>query len=120
MPGQHRAGEVVKASVTRLAAVSLPMRLLLVMAVPDDLRAAAVKASHTLRPAMLAHQCEALGIVQQSRKIDQVGHGHNGPGSSARLGNLPGAANQKLATAATPSRSTTPKPNKSLAGYEPI
>src|SRR3954462_12154017 len=64
MPRQRRAGEIVETPVARLAAIALPMRLLLVMAVSDDLCAVAVRTAHTLRPAMLAHQREAFGIVQ--------------------------------------------------------
>src|SRR3954464_39068 len=63
MPGQHRAGEVVKAPRTRLAPISLPMSLDLVKAIADYSTAAAGRAANTLRPAMLAHQGKALGIV---------------------------------------------------------
>src|SRR4051794_39072086 len=43
MPRQRRAGEIVETPVARLAAIALPMRLLLVMAVSDDLCAVAVR-----------------------------------------------------------------------------
>jgi hypothetical protein len=76
MPRQHRAGGIVETPVARLAAITLPMRLLLVMAVPDDCCAAVARAAHALRPAMLANQRKALGIVQQRREVDQVGHSH--------------------------------------------
>src|SRR3954447_23681069 len=63
MTSQHRAGEVVKAPRTRLAPISLPMSLDLVKAIADYSTAAAGRAANTLRPAMLAHQGKALGIV---------------------------------------------------------
>jgi hypothetical protein len=62
MAGQHRAGEVVEASSTLLAAGALPARLRLVMAVADHRRACAQGAPDTLGPAMLAHQGEALRL----------------------------------------------------------
>jgi hypothetical protein len=63
MAGQHRAGEVVKAPRARLAPIPLPVRLGFVKAVSDHATAAAGRAANTLRPTMLAHQGEALGIV---------------------------------------------------------
>ena len=71
MAGQHRAGEVVEASRTRLAPIPLPVSLGLVKAVSDHATAAAGGAVHPLRPALLAHQGEALGIVDQCREVDQ-------------------------------------------------
>src|SRR6478736_7361221 len=59
MPRQRRAGEIVETPVARLAAIALPMRLLLVMPVPDDCRIATTRAAHALRPAMLADQRKA-------------------------------------------------------------
>ena len=82
MAGQHRAGEVVEAPSTRLAAVALPAGLRLVTAVADHCRACTEGALDTLGPAMLAHQGEALGVVNQGRKIDQVGSSHQGAASS--------------------------------------
>jgi hypothetical protein len=70
MAGQHRAGEVVEAPRTRLAPIPLPVGLGLVKAVADHATAAAGRAADTLRPAMLAHQGEALGIVDQHREVD--------------------------------------------------
>src|SRR3712207_7635636 len=43
---------------------------------------AAPGAAHALGPALLAHGGEALALVQQTRKVDQVGSGHDGGGSS--------------------------------------
>jgi hypothetical protein len=84
MASQHRASQVVKASHTRLASVPLPVWLGLVQAIPDYATAAASRAVHPIRPAMLAHQGEALGIVDQRREVDQIRCGHDAKGSSGR------------------------------------
>src|SRR3954453_21506492 len=80
--GQHGAGEVVETPGARLAPVALPMRLGVVAPVADHRIAAATGAAHALGPAVLAHQREALGVVQQGREIDQVDCCHDGDGSS--------------------------------------
>jgi hypothetical protein len=72
MPGQRRAGEVIKAPGARLAAIALPVRLGVVAPVADHRIAAAAGTAYTLAPAVLAHQREALGVVQQGREIDQI------------------------------------------------
>src|SRR4051794_28433705 len=85
MPGQHRAGEVVEAPHAPLAAVALPVRLAVVAPVADHRGAAAPGATHAFRPAVLAHEGEALGVVHQAGKIDQAGcsiecsHDHGAP-----------------------------------------
>src|SRR4051794_9131840 len=58
------------------------MRLGVVAPVADHRIAAATGAAHALGPAVLAHQREALGVVQQGREIDQVDCCHDGDGSS--------------------------------------
>src|SRR5215218_5830609 len=58
------------------------MRLRVVAPVADHRIAAAAGAAHTLAPAVLAHQREALGVVQQCREIDQIDGCHDGGGSS--------------------------------------
>src|SRR3954452_85893 len=80
--GQHGAGEVVETPGARLAPVALPMRLGVVAPVADHRIAAATGAAHALGPAVLAHQREALGVVQQGREIDQIDGWHDGAGSS--------------------------------------
>jgi len=82
VPGQHRAGQVVETSGARLAPVTLPVRLRVVAPVPDHRTAVAGRTAHALRPAMLAHHREALGIVHQARKVDQVRCSHDGGASS--------------------------------------
>ena len=67
MAGQHRAREVVEAPRAGLAAVPLPLRLGVVEAVPHHAAIAAGGTAHPLRPALLAHQGEALGVVDQRR-----------------------------------------------------
>src|SRR4051795_9203572 len=72
--GQRRAGEVVKAPGAGLTAIALPMRLGVVASIADHRTAAAAGAAHALGPAMLAHQREALGVIQQPREVDQNGY----------------------------------------------
>ena len=67
MPGQHRSGQVVKTPGARLAPVALARGLRVVVAVTDDGVAAAHGVARTLRPAVLAHQRKALGVIQQRR-----------------------------------------------------
>src|SRR4051794_15714403 len=84
MPGQHRAGEVVEASRASFAPIPLSVNLALIKAVSDHGIAAARGAVDTLRPAMLAYQGEALGIVDQRREVDQIRYRHI-RGSSRRV-----------------------------------
>jgi len=77
-----KAGEVVETGHTCLVAMTLAMRLRVVASVPDDRWTAAAGAAHALRPAMLAHQREALGIIHQARKVNQVRCSHDGASSS--------------------------------------
>src|SRR3982751_1124014 len=53
------------------------MRLGVVAPVADYRTAAAAGAAHALRPAVLAHEGEALGVVQQPREVDQVRCSHD-------------------------------------------
>src|SRR3954454_2738165 len=76
MSGQHRAGEVVKASRACLALIPLPVGLGLIKAVADHGTAAAGGAVDTLRTAMLAYQGEALGILDQCREFAQIRSRH--------------------------------------------
>src|SRR4051812_5556385 len=84
MSGQHRAGEVVEAPCACLAPIPLPVSLGLIKAVSDHGTAAACGAVDTLRPAMLAYQGEALGILDQRREVDQIRYRHI-RGSSRRV-----------------------------------
>src|SRR4051794_21571225 len=77
VPGQHCPAEVVKARRARLAAIPLPMRLRLVMPVPDHRVAVASRATDALWPAVLAHQGEALRVVEQGCQVDWVHCGHD-------------------------------------------
>src|SRR3978361_976541 len=76
MTGSHRVRKIVEPSMTGLAEIALPMRLGLVTAIADNRLAIATGTAHTLRPAMLAHQIKAFGIVQQRREVDQFGYRH--------------------------------------------
>src|SRR4051794_34065764 len=75
MAGQNRAGEVVEARLAILAQPALARVMTIVPAVPDHVGTVARRASHAIRPAMLADQVEALGVVEQRGQADQVG-GH--------------------------------------------
>src|SRR5215210_4090413 len=70
--GQRRAGEVVEAPGAGLAAIALPMRLGVIAPVADHRVTATPGTAHALGPAMLAHQREALGVIQQPREVDQI------------------------------------------------
>ena len=115
MPGQHRAGEIVEAPGATLAPIALPLRLGLVAPVPDHAGAAAPGTAHPLRPAVLAHQGEALGVVDQRREVDQVRCGHGARGSSrGPVGYpVPLPASQTPIRHTTQPRAITPDPNKS-------
>src|SRR4051812_41338469 len=119
--GQRRAGEVVKAPGARLAAIALPIRLGVVAPVADYRIAAAAGAAHALRPAVLAHEGEALGVVQQPREVDQVRCSHDGRSSSREpVGCSRSSHHTRCPPNALP-RPTTPEPDKSLSGYaEPV
>ena len=65
MPGQHRAGEIVEAARTGFTPVALAVRLCVVAPVANHRTIAAARAANAIWPAVLTHQREALGIVQQ-------------------------------------------------------
>jgi hypothetical protein len=117
--GQHGAGQVVEASRARLAAVALPVGLAVVASVPNHAGPAAGGTAYPLRPTVLAHQGEALGVVDQRREVDQVRCGHDARGSSHRpVGYpVPLPPSQKPYRPATQSRAITPDPNKSHEKY---
>jgi hypothetical protein len=77
VPGQRRAGEVVEAPGAGLTSIALPMRLGVIAPVADYPITATPGTAHALGPAMLAHQCEALGVIQKTRKVDQVACRHD-------------------------------------------
>src|SRR4051812_42030063 len=114
MSGQHRAGEVVEAPCACLAPILLPVSLGLIKAVSDHGTAAACGAVDTLRPAMLAYQGEALGILDQCREIDQIRYRHVGE-SSPRVASSrrPHRPSQRPCTRATQISSHPPEPHKS-------
>src|SRR5688572_33303725 len=114
VPGQHRAGEVVEATRPDPAAVARPVRLGIVAAVAHHGAAAAAGAAHALRPALLAHQGEALGVIDQGGEIDQVGCGHGGK-RSFDDGELPSCSYHPSTFPAWPAflPLSTPDPEKS-------
>jgi hypothetical protein len=114
VPGQRRAGEVVEATRTGLAAVALPVRLGVIAAVAHHGAAAAAGAAHAFRPAMLPYQGEALGVIDQRREIDQIRCGHGGQGSF-NGGELPSCSYHLSTCPARPPflPISTPDPEKS-------
>src|SRR5215211_1950824 len=113
VPGQRRAGEVVEAPGAGLTPIALPARLRVVAPVADHRTAAAAGAAHALRPAVLAHEGEALGIVQQSREVDQVRCSHDGRSSSREPDGCSCSRHQTTCPASTLLKPTTPEANKS-------
>src|SRR5215217_3949681 len=114
VPGQHCPAEVVKARHARLAAIPLPMRLRVVMPVPDHRLAAASRATDALWPAVLPHQGEALRVVEQGCEVDRVHCGHddrNLPCSPATADRLEPASYPNPLSRA----SITPEADKSLS-----
>jgi len=77
-----KASEVVEAGRACFASVALMVRLRVVAPVPDHRGTVAARAAYAIRPAMLAHKREALGVVHQAGKVDQVGCRHDGGASS--------------------------------------
>src|SRR5215218_2370025 len=115
VPGQHCAGEVVEAPGAGLAAISLPSALRVVTPVPDNREAVTPRTTHAIGPAMLAHQGEALGVVQKSREVDQIGCSHDDGGSSRKPDGCLCSSNHTRCPAGTLLKPTTPEANKSLA-----
>src|SRR4051795_4715176 len=64
-----------------ITSIALPVRLCVVVPVADHRVTATPGTAHALRPAMLAHQREAFGVVKQPREVDQVACRHNRQGS---------------------------------------
>src|SRR3954451_6958444 len=116
---QHRAGQVVEATRASLAPIALPVRLRVIAAVAYHGVAAASGAANALRPAMLPHQGEALGVIDQRRQVDQVRCSH-GDKRSCKSGELP---SRFYHPSIFPPRAScrplsTPDPGKSLTSYE--
>src|SRR5687768_4085470 len=110
VPGQRRAGEVVKAPGARLAAIALPMRLGVVAPVADHRVTATSGTAHALGPAMLAHQREAFRVVQQPERLTRSHAGMiaRAPCMKAAADQPPLSSDQKSRATATRSRRTRP------------
>src|SRR3954449_2955982 len=117
--GQHGPSEVVKAPGAGLAAIALPMRLGAVAPVADHRIAAAAGTAHAIGPAVLAHQGEALGVVQKSREVDQIGCSHDDGGSSRKPDGCLCSSYHTRCPAGTLSKPTTPEADKSLKSDAP-
>src|SRR3954451_19732835 len=113
VPAQHRAGQIVEASMARLAQVALPVPLSFVMAMADDHGIVAVRAAHASWPTMLTHKLKTLGLVQQPREIDHLRYRHACAASQTTRSRLHPIRSETWLQR-YPSRATTPEPNKSL------
>src|SRR3712207_5180942 len=78
MSGQHGAAQVVEPAVAALAAVALRMGLGVVAPVPGDVSVGALRAADAVRPAVLAYQGVALGVINQRREIHEQRRGIHG------------------------------------------
>jgi hypothetical protein len=119
MTGQHGASQVVEAGRTRLAPVTLSTGLRVVAPVPGDRGTIASGAARTLRLVMLAHEREALGVVHQPGRVDQVGCRHDDGGSSREPVGCSRSCHHTRYSPAAPPTSTTPEPDKSHNGFKP-
>src|SRR3954453_14693666 len=117
VPAQHRAGQIVEASMARLAQVALPVPLAFVMAIADDHGIVAVRAAHASWPTMLTHKLKTLGLVQQPREIDPLRSRHACAASKTTRSRLHPIRSETWLQR-YPSRATTPEPNKSLKKYQ--
>src|SRR3954451_22645191 len=115
VPAQHRAGQIVEASMARLAQVALPVPLAFVRAIADDHGIVAVRAAHASWPTMLTHKLKTLGLVQQPREIDHLRYRHACAASKTTRSRLHPIRSETWLQR-SPSRATTPEPNKSLPG----
>src|SRR3954463_7034725 len=113
VPGQHRAGQIVEASMARLAQVALPVPLAFVMAIADDHGIVAVRAAHASWPTMLTHKLKTLGLVQQPREIDHLRYRYACAASKTTRSRLHPIRSETWLQR-YPARATTPEPNKSL------
>src|SRR4051812_32080198 len=113
--GQHCAGEVVEAPGAGLTAIALPSALRVVTPVPDNREAVTPRTTYAIGPAMLAHQGEALGVVQKSREVDQIGCSHDDGGSSRKPDGCLCSSYHTRCPAGTLSKPTTPEADKSHA-----
>jgi hypothetical protein len=69
---EHRSGEVGKAGVTGLAAISLPVRLRLIMTMLDYLCAATADAMNPFGPPQVSDGLEALAVIDETFNFDKL------------------------------------------------
>jgi hypothetical protein len=70
VPGEDRIGPVIETPATGPALVALPMRLGLIPTLLDALVRIAVGAAHAVRPAEMANDLVALGVVEDPQEVD--------------------------------------------------
>src|ERR1700712_1795844 len=73
--------------------------------------------AHTLRPAMLAHQIKAFGIVQQRREVDQFRYRH--AGSLLAKAGIAGRSSDQMPSIAAmlPQRSPPRNPTRAIVRF---
>jgi len=77
------------------------------------------EAAHALWPAMLAHKGEALGVVHQAGKVDQVRCSHNGGGSSREPVGCSRSCHHTRDPSAAPPASPPRNPTRASGGWKP-
>ncbi len=70
MPGEDGPGQVVEASRTGPAVITLAMGLSLVLAVLDDLLGVTMRAGDPVGPTKVTDDLEALGLVDEVGEVD--------------------------------------------------
>jgi hypothetical protein len=70
MAGKNGVSQIVKAPLTGLAPVALPLGLSLIAPLFGDLRTLAMGAHNAVRPAHIADGGEAFGVVHQRLQVD--------------------------------------------------
>jgi hypothetical protein len=74
MAGEDGVGQVIEARLTGRAAVTLTLRLPVIMTMPGHLVTRAYRATHALGPPQTPDRLEALGVIDQELKVDQTVH----------------------------------------------
>ena len=76
MAGQDRSGQVVEAPGAAFAAVTLPVALLLVVAIADHQTSRTARTANAIWPTMLTDQLVALRVIKEGGKVDKFRDSH--------------------------------------------
>src|SRR4051794_4841939 len=74
MAGENCVSQVIEARLAGRAAVTLALRLPVVMTMPGHLVTLAYRATHALGPPQTPDRLEAPGVIDQELKVDQTVH----------------------------------------------